>query len=131
MRLHNLWLHFQVSFLCCCHHKSQSLHPLAPTLQTWTYHLSYASSNHYLGAIGLSFHVLWPGKQNSITWYPLIVWIQHGYTFLDPFGVYFINPLGTSYFLAQQFLSTWPFFIPLQEKCLLSTKIYLWNIVRR
>jgi len=59
MRLHCLWIHFQVSFLCCCHHKSQSLHPLAPTLKTWSCHSSYASSSHYLTTVGLSFHVLW------------------------------------------------------------------------
>jgi len=29
-----------------------------------------------------------------------IVLVQYGYAFLDPFGIHFIKPLGTSYFLA-------------------------------
>ena len=37
---------------------------------------------------------------------PLIGQVHYGYTFLDPFRIHFITPLGTSYFLAQQFLIT-------------------------
>ena len=101
-RIHCLWLHFQGFFLCCCLHRLQILLLSIPTLQIWSYLLSCALNNHYLGTIDASFLVLWPTKQHSITWYPLIVWVEHSYAFLDPFGIHFIIPLGTSYFLTWQ-----------------------------
>jgi len=88
-RIHCLWLHFQGLFLCCCLHRLQTLPPSTKTLQIWFYLLSYVSNRFG-----------WPAKQIWIIWYPLIGWVHHGYAFLDPFGMHFIIPLGTSYFLA-------------------------------
>jgi len=101
MMIHCLWLHFQVFFLYFYLHKSRSLHPLTQTLQILFCHLSCALNIHYLGTTSPSFLVLWPGKQINITftWYPLIDLVQHVYTFLYPFRIHFINPLGTTYFL--------------------------------
>jgi len=61
-RIHCLWLHFLEFFLCCCLHRFQTLPLSTPTLQTWSYPLSYISNSHYQGTTNLSYHLLWPAK---------------------------------------------------------------------